>query len=131
MKRIFLPSLLLALALLPIHAQEGGGSVSGSGPAADKVAWIIPVRGDLEPSLGAFIRNQARTALSKGASFIIFEIDTFGGRVDTALQISSFIGSVKGAETVAWVRSGPESLGVSWSAGALIALSCSEIYMAG
>jgi membrane-bound serine protease (ClpP class) len=51
--------------------------------------------------------------------------------VDTALQISSFIGSVKDAKTVAWVRGGPDSLGVSWSAGALIAFSCSSIYMAG
>ena len=91
---------------------------------------LIPIKGDIEPSLGAFVRRQARSALSEGAEFLIFEIDTFGGRVDTALQISSFIGSIKDAKTIAWVRIGPESLGVSWSAGALIALSCNEIYMA-
>jgi membrane-bound serine protease (ClpP class) len=119
-EKVFLAFFLLAFAVCYVGAQQAGESAAGSGSDTDKVAWIIPVRGDIEPSLGAFVRKEARTALSKGASYIIFEIDTFGGRVDTALQISSFIVSIKGAKTVAWVRSGPESLGVSWSTGALI-----------
>jgi len=106
-------------------AEEGKTEATGGGKA-----WIIPVRGDIEPSLEAFIRRESRRALAQGAAFLVYEIDTFGGRVDTALQISSYIGSVKSARTIAWVRSGPESLGVSWSAGALIALSCTDIYMA-
>ncbi|MFQ3619648.1 MAG: NfeD family protein, partial [Spirochaetales bacterium] len=69
-------------------------------------------------------------AIEEGATVLVFDIDTFGGRVDTALQISSFIGSIRKAKTVAFIRSGPASMGVSWSAGALIALSCSQIYMA-
>jgi membrane-bound serine protease (ClpP class) len=32
---------------------------------------------------------------------------------------------------VAWVNTGGNSMGVSWSAGALIALACADIYMAG
>jgi membrane-bound serine protease (ClpP class) len=93
-------------------------------------AWIIPVQGDIAPSLVTFVRREARKALAEGAEFIIFEIDTFGGRVDSALQITSFIMSIRNAKTVAWVRNSDTSMGVSWSAGALIALSCSEIYMA-
>jgi membrane-bound serine protease (ClpP class) len=80
--------------------------------------------------MAVFVRREGRKAQSRGAEFIIFEIDTFGGRVDTALQISSFIMSIKNARTVAWVNNGDNSLGVSWSAGALIALSCTDIYMA-
>jgi membrane-bound serine protease (ClpP class) len=38
--------------------------------------------------------------------------------------------SVKNAKTVAWVSSSEASMGVSWSAGALIAFSCDVIYMA-
>lgn len=94
------------------------------------VAYVIPIKGDIEPSIAAFVRSETRRAQAEGAAFLVFEIDTFGGRVDTALQISSFIGSIRDAQTIAWVRSGPESMGVSWSAGALIALSCSRIYMA-
>jgi membrane-bound serine protease (ClpP class) len=81
--------------------------------------------------MAVFVRREGQKAQDEGAEFIIFEIDTFGGRVDTALQISSFIMSLKNTRTVAWVNTGADSMGVSWSAGALIALSCSEIYMAG
>ncbi len=116
-------------ALLSVMLSAAAPGAEPEKPADARV-WVIPVKGDIEPSLGTFVRREARNAVAKGADFIVFDIDTFGGRVDTALQISSFIGSIKEARTVAWVRSGPESLGVSWSAGALIALSCSEIYMA-
>ncbi|QQO10445.1 NfeD family protein [Breznakiella homolactica] len=93
-------------------------------------AWIIPVKGDITNSLSTFVRREARKALSEGASHIVFEIDTFGGRVDSALQITSFIVSIKSARTVAWVNNSSQSMGVSWSAGALIALACADIYMA-
>jgi membrane-bound serine protease (ClpP class) len=84
----------------------------------------------------AFVRREARKALAGGAAFIVFEIDTFGGRVDSALQITSFIISIKNMapqhpRTIAWVHNSEESMGVSWSAGALIAFACDAIYMAG
>jgi membrane-bound serine protease (ClpP class) len=80
--------------------------------------------------MAVFVRRETRKALDQGAGFIVFEIDTFGGRVDSALQITSFITSVKNARTVAWVHAGDESMGVSWSAGALIAFACADVYMA-
>ena len=93
-------------------------------------AWIIPIHGDIEPSTAAFVRREARRALSQGADYLIFEIDTFGGRVDSALQITSFIMSIRDARTIAWISPSETSLGVSWSAGALIAFACDYIYMA-
>jgi membrane-bound serine protease (ClpP class) len=110
----------------PLFAQAAAGE-TGNGQGT---AWIIPIRGDIEPSLTVFVRREGRKALDQGAAYLIFEIDTFGGRVDSALQITSFITSVKGAKTIAWVNSGEDSMGVSWSAGALIAMACQEIYMA-
>ena len=112
--------LLCLLIPVPVTAQADEG----------KKAWIIPIRGDIEPSLTAFVRREARKAQSEGAEYLIFEIDTFGGRVDSALQITSFIMSVKNARTIAWVSNSEASMGVSWSAGALIAFSCADIYMA-
>jgi membrane-bound serine protease (ClpP class) len=116
-----------AVFLLP------GPAFLGAAPSevvqAGKV-WFIPIRGDIEPSIAAFVRREAGRALSQGAGYLVFEIDTFGGRVDTALQITSYITSVKKAKTIAWVNSGEASMGVSWSAGALIAFSCDAIYMA-
>ena len=101
----------------------------GVATAAAQSVYVIPIQGDIEPSTAVFVRRQATEAINAGAEYIIFDIDTFGGRVDSALRISSFIGSIKKAKTVAYVRSGPDSLGVSWSAGALIAMSCSSLYM--
>lgn len=111
-------------------------TVAETGPAEtvsenpDAKAWIIPIQGDIAPSLVTFVRREARKAMAEKAEYIIFEIDTFGGRVDSALQITSFIMSIKEGRTVAWVRNSENSMGVSWSAGALIALACSDIYMA-
>ena len=110
---------VLAVAQQPATVGEKGGK-----------AWIIPIQGDIQPSLTTFVRREARKALSEGTDYLIFEIDTFGGRVDSALQITSFIMSVKGARTIAWINNTESSMGVSWSAGALIAFSCTDIYMA-
>jgi membrane-bound serine protease (ClpP class) len=114
-----------ALAVLPLFSQT-----SDVPPDSGGKAWIIPIQGDIEPSLTAFARREGRKALAEGAEYIVFEIDTFGGRVDSALQITSFITSIKNARTIAWVNSGETSMGVSWSAGAIIALACQDIYMA-
>lgn len=106
-----------------------GTHLAGEGKKTEAL-FIIPVHGDIVPSLESFIRRHVSKSIDEGATVLVFDIDTFGGRVDTALQISSFIGSIKKAKTIAFIRSGPSSKGVSWSAGALIALSCSEVYMA-
>lgn len=119
----------VVLALLSIVVAPHGAAAQQ--PASgDGKTFVIPIKGDIEPSVAAFVRRESNFALRGGASFLVYEIDTFGGRVDTALLISSYIGSIKDAKTVAWVRGGPESMGVSWSAGALIAFSCSSVYMA-
>lgn len=77
-----------------------------------------------------FLRRSIEKARSDNASQIIFEIDTFGGRVDSALQITTLIGSLSDISTAAYVSLRAEGTAVSWSAGALIAFSTDAIYMA-
>jgi len=89
-------------------------------------AVVIPITGDIEPFQLAFIRRAVEDSRDQ---VIIFDINTFGGRVDTALKIATLIGSIKNSETIAFVSASPGSLGVSWSAGALISFSCNSIYM--
>lgn len=96
---------------------------------AGEELYVIPIHGDIEPSLIVFIRNGIKEA-KKADAHILFDINTFGGRVDTALQITTLIGSIKDKKSIAYIPADPEGLGVSWSAGALISFSCSEIYMA-
>ena len=91
--------------------------------------YVIPIHGEINPARVVFIRRGIQEADEAGARTIIFDIDTFGGRVDSALQITTLIGSAP-AETIAYVGVAAEGTGVSWSAGALISLSCDRIYMA-
>jgi membrane-bound serine protease (ClpP class) len=100
-----------------------------AGPLTD-TAVFIPIHGEINRSLVIFLRRSIEKAKKQRPKYVVFDIDTFGGRVDSALQITTLIGSLSPSTTVAYVTAGPESTGVSWSAGALISLSCSRIYMA-
>ncbi len=93
-------------------------------------AYVIPIQGEINPSRMIFVRRGIEKAEEAGAEYIIFEIDTFGGRVDSALQIATLIGAARSVVTIAFVPAAAESTGVSWSAGALISLACNRIYMA-
>ena len=92
-------------------------------------AFVVPIHGEINPARVVFVRRSIDQARDAGADYIIFEIDTFGGRVDSALQITTLIGSATDAITIAYVPASAEGTGVSWSAGALISLACDRIYM--
>lgn len=95
-----------------------------------KSVYVVPIQGEIDRSLVVFIRRGIERAKDEDADIILFDINTFGGRVDSALQIATLIGSAEPAETIAYITTGPESTGVSWSAGALISFSTSRIFMA-
>jgi len=95
-----------------------------------KKVYVIPIRGEIDRSLVVFVRRSIDRAVQEGADAVVFDINTFGGRVDSALQITTLIGSAGEKKTVAFVTTGPESTGVSWSAGALISFSADRIFMA-
>lgn len=118
---------LAVLGPMPVLAQDDV-------PPADEVsraeAVIIPIYGDIDAPLYVFIRRSIEQASRLDAATVIFDIDTFGGRVDSALQIANLIGAQSDMRTVAYVRLRPEGTGVSWSAGALIAMASDAIYMA-
>lgn len=122
--RLILSIFLMAVsAAVIVPAQEAVEAESG-------LVYVIPLREDVNRYLGVFLGRSLETAENAGAELIIIEIDTFGGRVDTALEIASKIGAVSNARTVAYVPADSGGRGVSWSAGALMAFSNSEIWMA-
>jgi membrane-bound serine protease (ClpP class) len=88
------------------------------------------VHGEIDRTLVVFVRRGIEKAKKRNVRYVVFDVNTFGGRVDSALQIATLIGSTAPAASVAFVTAGPEGTGVSWSAGALISLACSRIYMA-
>lgn len=127
MKRVvrimILVLLLSSLVLLP--AQDETDT-----PAEGSTVYFVPIKGDIQPSMLVFLRRQIEAARRDEATHIVFELDTFGGRVDTTLRITSLIGTLDDITTVGYVTLTPEGTSVSWSAGALIAFSMNQIYMA-
>ncbi len=120
--------LYLCTLLVIITTFTMGGYASGE-VTEKKSVYFIPIHGEIDRALVVFLRRSIKRVKEAEAEFIVFDVDTFGGRVDSALQIATLIGSAAPSETVAYITTGPESTGVSWSAGALISLSCKRIYM--
>src|SRR5437763_9403645 len=84
---------------------------------------VVPLRGEVSPSLLMFLRRAQKAAESSGASAIVFEMDTYGGRLDSAAEITSVLNRAT-IPTYTFINSN------AGSAGSLIALATQHIYMA-
>ena len=84
---------------------------------------VVPMRGEVSPSLAIFIRRATKTAESAGAAAIIFEMNTYGGRLDSAEEITEILNHAN-IPTYTFINTN------AGSAGALIALATKHIYMA-
>jgi len=90
--------------------------------AAQDFVVVCPIEGMIDDGVAVFVERAVREG--RGAKAIIFEVDTPGGLVDSAIRISQAILSAP-AQTIAYVK----GMGAI-SAGALISYSCDEIIMA-
>ena len=88
-----------------------------------KQAVWIKLEGDVDPTMYEFCARAIGEALEKKPDYIVFEINTFGGRLDAAFDLVDTIMAVKGPETLALVKK------KAISAGSLIALACKKLYM--
>ncbi|HCP92336.1 MAG TPA: serine protease, partial [Spartobacteria bacterium] len=84
---------------------------------------VVPLRGEISPSLLMFLRRAEKVAESNGAIAIIFEMNTYGGRLDAAEEITSALNHAT-VPTYTFINSN------AGSAGSLIALATQHIYMA-
>ena len=90
---------------------------------AKKRAVWIKLEGDVEPSMYDFCARAIADAMKENPDYIVFEINTFGGRLDAAFDLVDTIMAVKGPETIALVKK------KAISAGSLIALACKKLYI--
>ena len=107
----------------------GGAFISGQQDEGDVVVAIATIHGEINRAQVVHVRRAIESAQEQNARYLVIEIDTFGGRVDSALQITTLIGSLQDIQTIAFVPVTSEGTGVSWSAGALISLACDQIFM--
>jgi membrane-bound serine protease (ClpP class) len=84
--------------------------------------YRVPVHGTIELGLAPFVERSIEEAQLAGASAVILELETPGGRVDAAQRIANAIGDSP-IPVYAFVNRH------AYSAGALIALATQGIYM--
>lgn len=97
-------------------------SIAHADNGAGKTVYVIPIEKEVERGLEAFLKRTTDEAVEQGADHIIFEINTPGGRVDSAGQIAGHLQALE-IPTTSFVVN--EAL----SAGSYIALNTDTIYM--
>src|SRR5260370_38227526 len=101
------------------------GTATGPGREAIRKGdvAVVPLQGEVAPPMLAFLRRAVKTAESNEASAIVFEMNTYGGRLDTAADIVNALNQTK-IPTYTFINTN------AGSAGALIAIATQHIYMA-
>ena len=118
---------LLAFVCSPVVCSPVRADISSVSSQADRDnhAAVVVVSGQIDDvERDAFMRRFAK-ARAAGAKTVIVEIDTYGGLVTSALEMSRYIKrqDAEGIHTIAFVRD------KAISAGAMIAFACDEIVM--
>jgi membrane-bound serine protease (ClpP class) len=111
--RLALPVLLLAALVRPMEARE----VVHKGDTV-----VVPLDGEISPPLLLFLRRVVKAAETAGAGAIVIEMNTYGGRLDTASEITGVLNRTT-IPTYTFINTN------AGSAGALIALATRYIYM--
>lgn len=83
---------------------------------------VIPVHGEIQLGLSPFVERTTEEAYDDGYDLIIYEINTFGGRLDAAVIMRDAIINSR-VPTVAFINKR------AISAGVLISLAANKIYM--
>jgi membrane-bound serine protease (ClpP class) len=108
-------SLLLSIAVLstatPATSQE-----------TQKVVYVAQIKGIIDLGLAPYVERVIKDATEAGASAVVLDINTFGGRVDAAVQIRDTLLNSK-VPTIAFINKR------AISAGALISLAAEKIVM--
>ena len=92
---------------------------------AKQIAALIPCKDMIDDGLYQSIRRRTQEAMDRGATYMIYEIGTYGGLVKSGDDISKYfiLEAGKDIRTVAYVTT--EAI----SAGAMISVACQDIIM--
>ncbi len=108
---------------------ENNGSISDANAPSQarplKIAAVIDCHGTIDDGLYQSIVRRTTEAIKAGADYIIYDIQTYGGMVDSADDISKYLIHEVAplARTMAYVSK--EAI----SAGAMVSVSCQDIIM--
>lgn len=113
---------VILLACLIIWPALPAMSAMGQQPQGSNIVYVVPVTGEIDFGLAAFVRRGLATAEQAGAA-VLLEVNTFGGQVAAATEIRDAIIRAK-VPVISYVTDR------AWSAGALITLATPAIAMA-
>ncbi len=94
-------------------------------PVAEKIAAVISCHDMIDEGLYESIKRRGQEAIDAGAEYLILEVETYGGRVDSADSISKYLiqDLPDNIHTIAYIRT--EAI----SAGSMVSVSCQNIIM--
>jgi membrane-bound serine protease (ClpP class) len=114
---------VLALAAVPALAAPTDAKAAEAAESAAGSVYVVPVKRQVDPGLETFLDRAIGEAEEAKAALIVFDMDTPGGRLDSAQAIGVRIRNAA-VPTVVFVS------GRAASAGAYIALNADAIAMA-
>ena len=92
---------------------------------APRIGAIIPIHGELTDLTEENVARRIDIARERGATVIVFELDTPGGLVTSSIAIADLIKNLPDEITsVAWVNTNAHS------GGSIVAVACDEMVMA-
>ncbi len=114
----------MSLLLAGSRGQTTGPNEPAGSLDTSKAA-LIECAGLIDDGLYESIKRRSELATEQGFDYLIYEIDTYGGLLKSAIEISDYLIFDVGrrAHTVAYVKS------KAISAGAMISVSCRDIIM--
>ncbi len=120
---IFL-SYFILIQLTSASSEDAIPGVTTKGNISSDKVSIIPLKGTIDGGILSSLKRRVEIAKENGSNLVIFEIDTYGGQLEPAFEISEYISNIANTKTIAFIPT------KAISAGSLIAISCNEIYMA-
>lgn len=110
---------ILAAIVLGLTGEMGGGLQAA--PASEVV--VIPMQGEISPARFFFLRRALKEAQRDSAQAVVLDMDTYGGDLAACVKMQEALSQAK-MRTLTYINPN------AGSAGALIAISTKEIYMA-
>ncbi len=113
-----------------VHAQTDSNQKPAGEPDSttiqmpDNLGVIIPIHTEITDITASSVKRRIEEARRRGATTLIFELNTPGGLVTSTFDIADQIRNLTGIKSVAWVNT------TAHSGGALVAVACEEIVMA-
>ena len=114
---------LLSLLLVAVAFFASSGNAQGRDEISNGDIVVVPLQGEVSESMFLFLRRVQKAAETGGASALILDMNTYGGRLDSAEKITNLLHQAK-IPTYTFINTN------AGSAGALIALATKNIYMA-